>query len=166
MFKEELITQYFNEKDVAKRHQLLKEIMFKCEYVSKDFFEKAFKKERKLEEKLTALRGFAYYASEEEVKFLSEKIFNSLIKIPQTTPYAYNLYEEIRAAYLLPYLVKTYKYPCLIKLRDQVEKQYNDMPDVFKNIYSFDEFGVFYEIRDPKEVKESIDAFFKRKKPI
>ena len=43
---EELIRQYFEQKDVVKRHHLLKEIMFKCEYASKDFFEKAYKKER------------------------------------------------------------------------------------------------------------------------
>lgn len=163
---EELIGQYFEQKDVVKRHHLLKEIMFKCEYASKDFFEKAYKKERKLEEKLTALRGFAFFATEQEVETYSDKLLKSIIKIPESTPYAYNLYEDMRAAYLLPYLVKTYNYPCFVKLRDQVEKQYNDMPDVFKNIYSWDENGVFYEIRDPEEVKASMDEFFKRKYPI
>lgn len=161
-----LIEQYFEEKDVVKRHKLLKEIMFNCECASKEFFDRAFKKERKLEEKLTALRGFAYFATEQEVEIYSDKILNSVIKVPQSTPYAYNLYEDIRAAYLLPYLVKTYNYPCFIRLRDQVEKQYNDMPDVFKNIYSWDENGEFYQIRDSKEVSESWDAFYKRRYPI
>ena len=160
---EKLIEQYFEQKDVVKRHQLLKEIMFNCEYASKEFFEKAFKKERKLEEKLIALRGFAYFATESEVEIYSDKILKSVVKIPNSTPYAYNIYEDMRAAYLLPYLVKTYNYPCFVRLRDQVEKQYSDMPDVFKNIYSWDENGKFYQIRDPKEVRESIDAFFKRK---
>lgn len=52
---DELIELYFSEKDVTKRHHLLKAIMFKCEFASKEFFEKAFMKERKLEEKITAL---------------------------------------------------------------------------------------------------------------
>ena len=48
---DELIELYFSEKDVTKRHHLLKAIMFKCEFASKEFFEKAFMKERKLGEK-------------------------------------------------------------------------------------------------------------------
>lgn len=163
---EDLIRQYFEQKDALKRHNLLKQIMFSCECASKDFFEKAFKKERKLEEKLTALRGFAFFATEQEVEPYSDKLLGLVSKIPESTPYAYNLYEDMRAAYLLPYLVKTYNYPCFVRLRDQVEKQYNDMPDVFKNIYSWDENGVYYEIRDPKEVNESMDAFYQRKYPI
>jgi hypothetical protein len=161
---EALIEQYFSQKDVTKRHLLLKEITFKCEYASKEFFENAFEKERKLEEKLTALRGFAYYASEQEVEPYANKLRESILKIPKTTPYAYNLYEDIRAAYLLPYLVKTYNYPCFIELRNQVEKQYEDMPDVFKNIYSYDENGQFYQIRDPREVKRAIDEFLRQKR--
>ena len=56
---EDLIDQYFSQKDVVKRHHLLKAITFKCEFASKEFFD--FKKERKLEEKLTALRGYRCY---------------------------------------------------------------------------------------------------------
>ncbi len=113
---EDLIEQYFSQKDVVKRHHLLKAITFKCEFASKDFFERAFKKERKLEEKLTALRGYAFYASEQEIEPCVNKLLESVMKVPQTTPYAYNLYEDMRAAYLLPYLVKTYNYPCFIRL--------------------------------------------------
>lgn len=161
---EELIEQYFSQKDVVKRHHLLKTITLKCEFASKDFFEKAYKKERKLEEKLTALRGYAFYASEQEVEPYANKLRESVMKVSQTTPYAYNLYEDMRAAYLLPYLVKTYNYHCFIELRDQVEKQYEAMPDVFKNIYSYDEYGEFYQIRDPKEVNKSLDDFLKQKR--
>ena len=70
---EDLIELYFSEKDVVKRHHLLKAITFKCEYASKEFFEKACKKERKIDEKLTALRGYAFYASEQEVKIHADK---------------------------------------------------------------------------------------------
>lgn len=161
---EDLIELYFSEKDVVKRHHLLKAITFKCEYASKEFFEKAFKKERKIEEKLTALRGYAFYASEQEVKIYADKLRESVIKVSQTTPYAYNLYEVMRAAYLLPYLVKKYNYHCFNELYDRVEKQYEAMPDVFKNIYSYDENGEYYLIRDPEEVKKSMDDFWKQKR--
>jgi hypothetical protein len=109
------------------------------------------------------VRGYAFYASEHEVKIYANKLLKSVMKVPQTTPYAYNLYEDIRAGYLLPYLVKTYNYQCFIELYEQVEKQYEAMPDVFKNIYSYDENGEFYKIRDPEEVTKSMDDFWKHK---
>ena len=158
---EDLTEQYFSEKSVDKRRAILKTIVFKCETFSKDFFEKAFKKERKLEMKLLALRGYAYFASENEVEKCVEKIMNSLIKVPETTPYAHNLYEDMKGKHLLPYLVKTYQYPCFIQLSEQVEKQYDAMPEVFKNIYSYDESGNQYAIREPEEVKRSMEAFIR-----
>ena len=161
---DELIELYFSEKDVTKRHHLLKAIMFKCDLASKEFFEKAFMKERKLEEKMMSLRGYSFYASEQEVKTYANKLREAVMKVPKTTPYAYNLYEDMRAAYLLPYLVKTYNYQCFIDLYEQVEKQYEAMPDVFKNIYSYDENGELYEIRDPEEVNKSWEDFWKHKR--
>ena len=59
------------------------------------------------------------------------------------------------------YLVKTYQYHCLIQLSEPVEKQYDAMPEVFKNIYSYDEFGNLYAIREPEEVKRSMEAFIR-----
>ena len=160
---DDLIAQYFNEKSVDKRWVILKTIVFKCETYSKRFFEKAFNKERKLEMKLLALRGYACFATENEVEKLVEKIMRSLIKVPETTPYAYNLYEDMKGKFLLPYLVKTYQYPCFIELSEQVEKQYDAMPEVFKNIYSYDEFGNIYRVREPEEVKRSMEEFIRTK---
>ena len=110
-----------------------------------------------------ALRGYACFAAENEVEQFVEIIMRSLIKVPETTPYAYNLYEDMMGKYLLPYLVKTYQYPCFIQLSEQVEKQYDAMPEVFKHIYSYDEFGNVYRIREPEEVIRSIDAFIREK---
>ena len=59
------------------------------------------------------------------------------------------------------YLVKTYQYPCLIQLSAQVKKQYDAMPKNIKNIYSYDEFGNLYAIREPEEVKRSMEAFIR-----
>ena len=159
----DLAEQYFHEKNVDKRRAMLKNLVFKCESCSKEFFEKAFKKERKLDLKLLALRGYAYFAAENEVEQFVEIIMRSLIKVPETTPYAHNLYEDMKGKYLLPYLVKTYQYPCFIQLSEQVEKQYDAMPEVFKNIYSYDEFGNIYAIREPEEVKRSMEEFIREK---
>ena len=61
------------------------------------------------------------------------------------------------------YLVETYQYPCFIQLAEQVEKQYDVMPEVFKHIYSYDEFGNFYSIREPEEAKRSMEEFIRAK---
>ena len=45
-----------------------------------------------------------------------------------------------------------------------IEKQYKDMPDCFKNIFSLDENGNLYDIRDSKEVKNSWIDFWNRTK--
>lgn len=160
---DDMTEQYFNEKNVDKRRTILKNLVFKCESCSKGFFEKAFKKERNLVMKLLALRGYAFFSTENEVEKFVEIIMRSLIKVPETTPYAYNLYEDMKGKYLLPYLVETYQYPCFIQLAEQVEKQYDVMPEVFKHIYSYDEFGNFYSIREPEEAKRPMEEFIRAK---
>ena len=154
---EEKMNEYYNTKDVRKRNDLLKKIMFSCPMNGKEFFYQAFKKERYLDIKLIAIRGYSLYASEKEVETLMLKLLELLKKRPERTPYDYEEYEIMRSAFLMPYLLKTYNYKCFQEFNTQLEKQYNEMPDVFKNIFSYDEFGNCYTIRDPKEVKESFE---------
>ena len=110
--------------------------------------------------KLTAVRGYAFYSSEDEVEILMSKLLDLLKKRPEHTPYNYQEYEIMRSKFLMPYLLEKYNYQCFKNFNKQLEKQYNDMPDVFKNIFSCDEFGNSYQIRDMKEVKESLKRFF------
>lgn len=63
----------------------------------------------------------------------------------------------------MPYLLEKYHYNCFHEFCEQLEKQYNNMPNVFKNIFSCDEFGNSYAIGDPSEVKVSLDRFFEKK---
>lgn len=155
-----LMSEYFNTKDLARRNTILK--IFSVQYPegAKDFFFKAFNKERYLDMKMTALRGYAYYATEDEVTVFAEKILALLKKIPLHTPYDYQEYEPMRSVFLLPYLVQKYRYSCFVELYEQLEKQYNDMPDCFKGIFTLDDNGNAYPLRDPEEVKQSMRAFF------
>ena len=57
---EDLMELYFSEKDVVKRHNLLKAIIFKCEFASKEFFEKALKKERKVRGKTDSIKRICF----------------------------------------------------------------------------------------------------------
>lgn len=161
---EEKMELYFNLKDVPKRNEILKELVFSCPQNAKDFFLRAFKKERYLDMKLTAVRGYAFYAAEEEVNPLMAKMLELLKKRPEHTPYDYQEYEIMRSKFLMPYLLEKYHYKCFQEFSEQLERQYNEMPDVFKNIFSCDEFGNSYTIREPSEVKESLDKFFENRR--
>lgn len=114
--------------------------------------------------KMTALRGYAHYASEEEVTVLAEKALELLKKRPLHTPCDYQEYEPMRSVFLLPYLIQKYRYACFDELSEQLEKQYNDMPDCFKGIFTLDENGNSYMLRDTKEVSRSIGEFLDSRK--
>ena len=100
------INEYFNLKDVSKRNKILKELVFDYPKNAKDFFYKAFKKERYLDMKLTAVRGYAFYSSEDEVEILMSKLLDLLKKRPEHTPYNYQEYEIMRSKFLMPYLLE------------------------------------------------------------
>ena len=159
---EEKMNEYFGLKDVSKRNKILKELVFNYPKNAKDFFYKAFKKERYLDMKLTAIRGYSFYANEEETEILMNKLLELLKERPKHTPYDYQEYEIMRSKFLMPYLIEKYNYQCFKNFNKQLEKQYNEMPDVFKNIFSCDEFGNSYNIRDPKEVNESFGKFYEQ----
>ena len=161
---EEKMNDYFNTKDISKRNNLLKELVFACPSNAKEFFYQSFKKERYLDMKLTAIRGYSFYAREEETERLMFKLLELLKERPKHTPYDYQEYEIMRSKFLMPYLIEKYNYQCFKEFNKQLEKQYNEMPDVFKNIFSCDEFGNSYNIRDPKEVSESLEKFYKQKR--
>lgn len=157
---ENITEEYFSSKDLFVRNQILKKLALELPDDGKEFFLRAFKKERYIDMKMTAVRGYAAYATEKEVEVLMKKMLELLIKIPNHTPCAYQEYESLRSAFLMQYLIGKYNYECFQTFNAQLEKQYNDMPDCFKNIYSLDENGILYEIRDPKEVSESWNKFF------
>ena len=157
---ESLAELYFQEKDISKRNKILKQLLCHLPDDAKEFFLKAFKKERYLDMKLSAIRGYAAYASEEEVSVLMDKLLELLKKIPDKTPYDYAEYEPMRSAFLMPYLLEHYNYVCFRLFNEQLEKQYNDMPECFKNIFTLDEEGNIRELRDKEEVQQSWKAFW------
>ncbi len=152
---EYLMESFFQEKELSKRHEILRQLLLDMPVDAKDFFLKAFKKERYLDMKLRAVRGYAAYATEDEVSALMNKLFDLLKKIPDKTPYDYTEYEPMRSVFLMPYLLEHYGYACFQLFNTQLEKQYDDMPDCFKNIFTLDEFGNVHTIRDTAEVKKS-----------
>lgn len=157
--EDKLMEEYFQTKDLYARNQILKQLICDLPNDGKEFFLKAFKKERYLDMKLSAVRGYSAYANEKEVELLMSKMLELLKKRPEKTPYDYQEYESMRSIFLMPYLLKHYDYECFYLFNKQLEKQYNDMPDCFKNIFTLDENGNMYGIRDPEEVTKSWEDF-------
>ncbi|MEC2076336.1 hypothetical protein [Metabacillus fastidiosus] len=153
------IETYFNTKDIAKRNALLKQLVFDLPEDGKDFFLKAYKKERYLDMRLTAIRGYASFASEEEVAILMNKMLEILKKRPEKTPYNYQEYEILRSAFLIPYLLEKYPYDCFKKFNKQLEKQYDAMPEVFKGIFTCNDKGEHIQLIPPAVVRKQIEDF-------
>lgn len=158
---EALMNEYFQIKDAAQRYEIIKLLLCDLPSDAKEFFGKAFKKERYLDMKLAAVRGYAAYAAEEEVAPLMGKLMELLKKRAAQTPYDYTEYEPMRSVFLMPYLLKHYDYECFRLFNQQLEKQYDEMPECFKNIFTLDEYGKMHEIRDNKEVSQSLENFWK-----
>ncbi|WOZ38486.1 hypothetical protein [Paenibacillus polymyxa] len=80
-----IVQLYFKMKDIALRNKILYGLI-RCRNLElKDFFEKAYKKERYLDMKLLAIHGLAQYASEEEIEKVIQHFLKILIKRPGTT---------------------------------------------------------------------------------
>lgn len=159
---EELMKSYLQEKEVTKRNEILKQLLLDIPVDAKDFFLQAFKKERYLDMKLSAVRGYAVYATEAEILTLMSKLLELLKKRPEKTPYNYTEYEPMRSVFLMKYLLKHYDYECFRVFDIQLEEQYNDMPDCFKDIFTLDELGNVCTIRDKEEVEKSWRDFWGR----
>jgi len=124
------------------------------------FYEKAFKRERYLDMKLNALRGLSNFITAPAVAKLLVKFNQTLAKRQETTPYNYQEYELLRGKNALPYLVEKYGYDCFKETLEQVNSQYQAMPDAFKNHFTTDENGEGVLLRTPEESKAIFDSFW------
>jgi hypothetical protein len=127
----------------------------------KDFFDSAYKKERYLDMKIYALRGLSQFISEKDIEKLLHKFNLTLLKRQETTPYNYQEYEILRGQNSFPYLLEKYNYNCFKETLNQVNKQYNEMPDAFKGHFTIDEKGQVVLLRSPQESSKMIKDFFK-----
>ncbi|MFH6992580.1 hypothetical protein [Flavobacterium sp. FlaQc-48] len=128
----------------------------------RDFFDNAYKKERYLDMKIYALRGLSKFISEKEIEKLLHKFNLTLLKRQETTPYNYQEYELLRGQNALPYLVEKYNYNCFKETLNQVNDQYNTMPEAFKGHFTIDENGEFVSLRTPDESSTMIKDFFNK----
>ena len=165
----EYLTNIYNStKELDIRNKILK-LLYDFDFATlKEFFSNAYKKERYLDMKIYALRGLSNFVGEKEIAKLLEKFNQTLAKRQETTPYNYQEYELLRGKNALPFLVEKYGYNCLKETLEQVNKQYNAMPEAFKGHFTTDENGESVMLRKPEEIKTIMDKFWEddRKKYV
>lgn len=153
---------YTNTKQIELRDQILK-LIYDFDFPElSEFFNLAFKKERYLDMKLYALRGLSQFISEQEVEKLLQKFNLTLAKRQKSTPYNYQEYELLRGKHALPFLVEKYGYGCFIETLNQVNNQYNQMPDAFKGHFTTDKNGEIVNLRSSRKSKKIMTNFFNK----
>ena len=159
---------YFNIKGDADRTSdralVLEALVLQClQYDLKEFFLTVFKKERKYNMRLTAIRGYAAYATEAEIAPLMGKLASTLEKGSMTNcPYIE--YERLRSKFGLPYLVERYGYDCFVKAMGLLDKLYDGLPDELKGYFMLDESGIQIKLLSDKEAHKRFDAFLEKER--
>lgn len=153
---------YSGTKHLDIRNKILR-LLYDFEFSElENFFNAAYKKERYLDMKIYALRGLSKFISEIEIEKLLQKFNQTLSKRQQSTPNNYQEYELLRGENSLPYLVEKYNYNCFKETLNQVNEQYNAMPEAFKGHFTIDENGEFVSLRTPEESSIMIKDFFNK----
>lgn len=155
-----LVRIYTSTKEMSYRNKILKLLYDHKDSELQSFFEMAYKKERYLDMKVYALRGLAQFSNEEEIAKLISKFKITLAKREETTPYNHQEYELLKGKNALPYLVERYNYISFKQLLEQVNEQYERMPDAFKGHFTINEYGEFIHLRSPEESSKMIRTFF------
>ncbi|MGE8433378.1 hypothetical protein [Chryseobacterium joostei] len=159
-----LIRIYTTTKQLDYRNRILKLLYDQTHPKLHSFFELAYKKERYLDMKIYALRGLALFSEEKEMEKLVNKLKGTLAKREQTTPYNYQEYELLRGKNALPFLVEKYKYTSFKDLLQQVNEQYERMPEAFKGHFTTDENGDIVQLKMAAESSKMMRDFFDRNK--
>ena len=155
-----LIRIYKKTKHIELRNRIIK-LLYEFDFPElNDFFNLVYKKERYLDMKLYALRGISQFATEKEIEKILLKFNLTLAKRQKSTPYNYQEYELLRGKNALPFLVEKYGYSCFVETLNQVNNQYNQMPDAFKGHFTTDENGEIVNLRTSEKSRKMISNFF------
>ena len=104
------------------------------EFALKDFYFEKIIKCRRLALKLFFIRGYAQYATEEELNPIMERFQKSLEK-----NHDYIDYNWILSVAGLPFLVSTYKYPCFLKTLKKAEAEHLRIDELLRGYFTLDE---------------------------
>lgn len=156
-----LINIYYSAIQMNIRYRVLK-VLYDFDFINlKEFFTNAYKREQYLDMKIYALRGLANFIGEKDIAKMLKQFNKILLKQHVSNPYNYQQYELLRGKTTLPYLVAKYNYNCFKETLEQVNKQYDSMPDAFKGHFTTDENGELVLLRSNEEIRNMLDNFYR-----
>ena len=123
----------------------------------KDFYLSNINKCRRLALKLFYIRGYAIYATEEELNTIMNKFCSSLEK-----NHDYIDYEHILSVAGLPYLAKKYQYECFKKALKKAENEYQKIDPLLRGYFTINENLEQINILSTEEVRERTELFLKK----
>ena len=125
-------------------------------YDLKQFYYENAKKARRLWFKLYFIRGYAIYASESELSPMMTKFQEFLRKY-----HDYIDYEFILSPAGLPYLVKTYGYPCFAEALETAKIEYEKINPLLRGYFTFDENMNHIKLLSHEEVHRRSEEYLK-----
>ena len=97
----------------------------------KEFYYENLKKCRRLAMKIFYIRGYAIYASEEELNPVMEKFRKNLDKNHDYIDYNYLL-----SVAGIPYLVDTYRYDCFVRTLEKAEEEHQRIDPLLRGYFT------------------------------
>ena len=123
----------------------------------KGFYLENLKKSRRLAMKIFFIRGYAMYATEEELNPVMAKFRNNLEKNHDYIDYNY-----ILSAAGLPYLVKTYGYDCFVQSLEKAKQEHEKIDPLLRGYFTLDEHLNQINLLTTEEIHQRTMAFLEK----
>ena len=126
-------------------------------YDLKAFYLENLKKCRRLAMKIFYIRGYAIYASEEELIPIMENFKKSLEKNHDYIDYNY-----ILSVAGLPYLVNTYGYDCFMRTLEKAHKEHEQIDPLLRGYFTLNKDLEQVNLLTTKEIRRRTDQFLEK----
>lgn len=124
------------------------------EFKLKDFYLENIKKSRRLPIKLFYIRGYALYATENELIPIMERFRKNL-----EMSYDYIDYNYILSVAGLPYLAETYGYSCFVQTLEKANFEHNKINPLLRDYFTLNENLEQVNLISPEEVRNRTHTF-------
>lgn len=128
-------------------------------YDLKAFYFENFKKCRILAMKIFYIRGYAIYASEEELNPIMEKFRKNLEK-----NHDYINYNYILSVAGLPYLVNTYAYDCFVKSLEKAHEEHEQIDPLLRGFFTLNDNLEQVNLLSAEEIQKRMNLFLEKRK--
>lgn len=123
----------------------------------KTFYFENLKKSRRLVMKLFYIRGFAIYASEEELNPVLDRFCKSLEKNHDYTDYNY-----ILSVAGLPYLVNTYGYNCFVRALEKAKEEHQRIDPLLRGYFTLNSNLEQINLLSSEEIRKRTQVFLEK----